>query len=88
MEAGNDKRHSTIMNRFQNIEQFRNQIFQTLGKGHDAFMDLMDAVLTSRSVSSLAEFSLSPLFRRQYASVYKVLQNGSVLRLALIRSGI
>jgi hypothetical protein len=36
----------------------------------------MDAVLTSRSVSSLAEFPLSPLFRRRYASVYKVLQNG------------
>jgi len=73
------------MNSFQDIQQFRNQIFQTLGKGRNAFMDLMDAVLTSRSVSSLAEFSLSPLFRRQYASVYKVLQNGSVPRLALMK---
>jgi hypothetical protein len=85
MEAGNYEQHSTIMNSVQDLQQFRNQIFQNLGKGRSAFMDLMDAILTSRSVSSLAEFSLSPLFRRRYASTYKVLQNGAVPRLALMK---
>jgi hypothetical protein len=85
VEAGNYNQHSATMNSLQDIQQFRNQIFQNLGKGRNAFMDLMDAVLTSRSVSSLAEFSLSPLFRRQYASVYKVLQNGLVPRQTLMK---
>jgi hypothetical protein len=29
------------MNSFQDIQEFRNQIFQKLGKGRNAFMDLM-----------------------------------------------
>jgi hypothetical protein len=53
VEAGNYNQHSATMNSLQDIQQFRNQIFQNLGKGRNAFMDLMDAVLTSRSVSSL-----------------------------------
>jgi hypothetical protein len=85
VEAGNYNQHSATMNSLQDIQQFRNQIFQNLGKCRNAFMDLMDAVLTSRSVSSLAEFSLNPLFRRQYASVYKVLQNGLVPRQTLMK---
>jgi hypothetical protein len=52
VEAGNYNQHSATMNSLQDISQFRNQIFQNLGKGRNAFMDLMDAVLTSRSVSS------------------------------------
>ena len=38
-------------------------------------MDLMDAVLVTRSVSSFAELSLSPVFRRRWPSIYEALQD-------------
>jgi hypothetical protein len=38
VEAGNYNQHSATMNSLQDISQFRNQIFQNLGKGRNAFM--------------------------------------------------
>ena len=35
----------------------------------------MDAVLTTRTANSLADFSLSPLFKRQWPSTYESLQD-------------
>ncbi len=35
----------------------------------------MDAVLTTRTAHSLADFSLSPLFQRQWPSTYESLQD-------------
>jgi hypothetical protein len=62
------------MNIFSGLKEFRNRAYCLLGKGKDALFNLMDAVLTSRSVSSFAELSLSPLFERQWSSLYKVLE--------------
>jgi hypothetical protein len=36
---------------------------------------LMDAVMTTRNAACLAEFALSPLFTRQWSSVYEALQD-------------
>ena len=36
---------------------------------------LMDAVMTTRNAACLAEFALSPLFNRQWSSVYEALQD-------------
>ena len=38
----------------------------------------MDAVLTSRGVPSFAELSLSPVFRREWPSLYKVLERSEL----------
>jgi hypothetical protein len=47
-----------------------------MGNGRDALFDLMDAVLTTRSVASFVELSLSPVFRREWSSIYEALQDG------------
>jgi len=57
------------------IKQFRQEIYENLGKGKDAVFELMDAVLLSRSVSSFAELSLSPVFRRKWSSLYEGLED-------------
>jgi hypothetical protein len=59
---------------FSELSNFRKQAYELLGNGRDSLFDLMDAVVTSRSVSSFVELSLSPLFRRSWPSLYKVLE--------------
>jgi hypothetical protein len=58
------------MTSLDNLKQFRNDIYNRLGNGRDALFDLMDAVLTTRSISSFVELSLSPVFRREWPSLY------------------
>ncbi len=43
--------------------------------GVSAIFDLMDAVLTTVCISSFVHLSLSPLFRRQWPSVYEALED-------------
>lgn len=73
------------MNSLDNLKQFRNDIYRRLGNGRDALFDLMDAVLTTRSISSFAELSLSPVFRREWPSLYAGLQDGHPPRQNLMR---
>ena len=61
------------MESFTDLQRFRKRAYSLLGNGRDSLCDLVDAVLTSRSVSSFAELSLSPVFRRAWQSLYKVL---------------
>ncbi|MGF1601168.1 MAG: hypothetical protein ACFCU8_03965 [Thermosynechococcaceae cyanobacterium] len=69
---------------FDDLKAFRNRAHLILGKGKDALFDLMDAVLTSPSVSSFAELSLSPVFQRQWSSLYKVLERSAPSGKALL----
>lgn len=59
---------------FTDLQRMRKRAYQLMGNGRDGLFDLMDAVLTSRSVSSFIELSLSPVFRRAWSSVYKSLE--------------
>jgi hypothetical protein len=63
------------MTSLEKLKQFRNYSYQILGNGRAALFDLMDAVLTTRSVSSFVELSLSPVFRREWPSLYEALQD-------------
>lgn len=63
------------MSNFDNLQEFRHQAYRLMGNARDALFDLMDAVLVSRSVCSFAELSLSPVFRRQWSSLYESLQD-------------
>lgn len=69
---------------FDDLKAFRNCAYRILGKGKDTLFDLMDAVLASRSVSSFAELSLSPVFQRQWSSLYKVLERSAPSANALL----
>ncbi len=67
------------------LQRFRQQAYNLLGGAKDATFELMDAVLTTRNVYCLADFSLSPLFRRQWSSVYESLQDCRPNRNKLMR---
>jgi hypothetical protein len=65
---------------FEPLQTFRQEIHQLLTKAKDATFELMDAVMTTRQASSLAEFSLSPMFRRRYPSTYEALEDSRLQR--------
>lgn len=60
---------------FDKLKQFRGRVYSLLGNGKDALFDLMDAVLVTRSVYSFVEFSISPVFRRQWSSIYEAIED-------------
>jgi hypothetical protein len=73
------------MTSIENLKTFRHRSYIILGNGRDALFDLMDAVLTTRSVSSFVELTLSPAFRREWPSIYEALQDGRPPRQALMK---
>jgi DDE superfamily endonuclease len=69
----------------EKLKQFRTGVYSILGNAKDALFDLMDAVLVTRSVYSFAELSISPVFRRQWSSVYEAIQDGNPPRNELMK---
>jgi hypothetical protein len=59
----------------ERLKDFRQAAYELLVVAKDATFELMDAVMTTRNASCLAEFSLSPLFNRQWSSIYEALQD-------------
>ena len=51
-----------------------------LRKSKDATFELMDSILTTKNVYSLAELSLCPLFRRKWHSTYEAIKDTRVNR--------
>ncbi|MBE3559769.1 MAG: transposase [Ktedonobacteraceae bacterium] len=60
------------------LQQIRHQVYQCCQRGADALFDLVDALSSDISARSLPELSLSPLFQRQWASVYEALEDGLI----------
>ncbi|MEG4812816.1 hypothetical protein QUA82_35750 [Microcoleus sp. F8-D3] len=59
----------------ERLRKFRQAAYELLVLAKDATFELMDAVMTTPNASCLAEFSLSPLFNRQWSSIYEALQD-------------
>lgn len=59
------------------LQNFRKRIYQLLGHAKDATFELMDSILATRNISSLAELSLSPspFFRRKWSSIYEAIED-------------
>jgi hypothetical protein len=70
---------------FERLKAFRQEAYELLGKAQGATMDLMDAVLVTRSVYSFAELSISPVFRRKWASLYEALEDVRPQRRGLMK---
>ena len=70
---------------YEQYQKFRQETYQMLGKAKDATFELMDSVMTTKNVSCLAEFSLSPLFRRKWSSTYEALQDSRPNRNKLMK---
>lgn len=52
------------------LQQFRAELYASFHQRADAVFELMDALASDTQARSAVELSLSPTFRRQYASVY------------------
>jgi len=70
---------------FTKLIQLRQAAYARLGRARDALFELADAAMLTPRAGSLAELSLSPVFRRRWPSVYEALQDGRPEREALFR---
>jgi hypothetical protein len=78
------------------LQQFRVELYHTFARRADAMFELIDALAGDVQARSPAEVSLSPAFRRQYASVYDGIDGWQrdelavkdlLLRMALVAEG-
>jgi hypothetical protein len=69
------KTHPLLDMNSEALKEFRQAAYELLVKAKDATFELMDAVMTTRNAACLAEFALSPLFNRQWSSIYEALQD-------------
>ena len=61
-----------------NLIEFRQAIYENgLRDYRDAQFELIDALLANQRVNSFAELSLSPLYRRAWASAYMAIEAGN-----------
>nr|WP_230968203.1 NF041680 family putative transposase [Nostoc sp. WHI] len=67
------------------LEEFRQVAYKYLGRAKDATFELTDAILLTRNVYSLADLSLSPIFRRKWPSIYEALQDSRPQRQKLMQ---
>jgi hypothetical protein len=67
------------------LEEFRQVAYEYLGRAKDATFELTDAILLTRNIYSLADLSLSPVFRRKWPSVYEALQDSRPQRQKLMQ---
>lgn len=70
---------------FTRLMAFRQEGYQLLGNGRDAFFELGDAVMQMRSIQSFVELSCAPVFRRKWSSVSEALQDGRPDRMGLLQ---
>jgi len=70
---------------FNQLSQFRQSLYEQLGKAKDAVFELMDAVLLSGSIMSFVSLSQSPAFRRQWSSVYAALHDSRMPQAKLMK---
>jgi hypothetical protein len=70
---------------FEQLNQYRHSLYGQLGKAKDAVFELMDAVLVSASIKSFVSLSQSPVFRRQWSSVYAALHDSRLPQAKLMK---
>ena len=70
---------------FNQLQEFCKTLYNTLGNARDAVFDLMDAVLVSACIVSFVSLSQSPVFRRQWSSVYAALQDHRLPRAKVLK---
>ena len=56
------------------LQNFREQLYETFKHRRDSAMDLLDALCSNDRVPSVVELSLNPLFRRKHDALYKAIR--------------
>ena len=59
------------------LQNFREQLYQSFKHRRDSIMDLLDALCSNNRVPSVVELSLNPLFRRKHDALYKAIGESS-----------
>lgn len=57
----------------QELEQFRQQLYQNFDNRADTLMELVDAICSNPDARSVVEYSLTPCFRRSYSTISQAL---------------
>lgn len=74
-----NKSNSSTIQQINNLIEFRQTVYETgLAQSRDALFELLDALIERAHADCAAEISLSPLFRRQWSSLYKAVEKGAV----------
>lgn len=60
------------------LREFRQRVYEQMGRARDAQFELVDALLLNTEGRSVVELSLNPAFRREWSSVYAALSDGQV----------
>ena len=55
------------MKKYNRYQKFREDTHKMLGKSKDATFELIDSILTTKNIDSIAELSLCSCFRRKMA---------------------
>ena len=76
---------SSATEHFNKLIQFRQEVYDLLGKAHDAMFELSDAVIQIPSLHSFVELSCAPTFRRKWPSAYEALQDSRPNQEGLLR---
>jgi hypothetical protein len=73
------------MDSISKLKAFRQAAYENLCRAHDSMFELKDAVILTRKIYSLAELSLSPVFRRKWPSIYEAVEDSRPQRNKLMR---
>jgi len=65
------------------LSQFRDSLYQNFNNQADTLMELVDAICSQPEARSVAEYSLSPYFRRSYSMLYKAIDGMGLDRMWL-----
>lgn len=57
------------------LQAFRENLYNFFPRRADVLMELIDALASNTNARAVVELSLSPLFRREYSSVYDAIDN-------------
>ena len=60
------------------LEQFRYGFYQNIGIRADTIMDLIGALGSMPEANTVVEYSLSPLFRRSYSTIFKAIDESKL----------
>ena len=74
-ETSNQETDQIIAEAIATLQEFRQNLYDLFPYRADALMELIDALASNSNAHSVAELSLSPLFHREYSSVYDAIEH-------------